>query len=138
MFKKRKLDHCKFDFKEYMQSKSNYFNGWMKKYSIEENYYESFEYFKNNYSVCFTIDCQGWKMQLHVKKDDQEKITIWFGECDMLGEFDKNNIRERVRKVYNAKLELDKKTGLYIFDTNEKLIDLYIDFLIENGILTSS
>ena len=114
------------DFIEKIKSFSKYFVGWKENYTAEKGYYESFRYTKDDHFIRISIDNQGWRGILEVKSKDKMIAYIMFGECvELSEELDKNDIRKRILKQYK---------------TNSKAmhpeIDLYIEFLVENGILT--
>jgi len=139
------------DFIKVMQAQRKYFLNWKEEYSYddgEETYCAGFHYIKDNYYICFDIDWRGHTALLSVYTDisgykakrdiylNAKKIVdISYGKCDIPKEFDNNNIRKRVKKAYKTKEKQDKETGLYSSNQNKNLVSVYIEFLIENGIL---
>ena len=114
-----------------------YFVGWQEEYCDEEGTIEYFAYTKNDCKITIWIDCRGWTPQMSVK-GMRISVEMGYGDCEIPEKYNKNNIKERVKEAYKRKSKRDKTTGLYIVTRYEDLTKLYIEFLIENGILASS
>ena len=129
-------------FRQAIESKKEYFLGWDKKYFIDEDLdefytqpqFEGFEFTKGDSKIKIEIDCQGWTPLLVFEKGNEKLISFGYGECYLAKDFYEANIRKRVKKVYNSKQKYDRKTKLFL-DDNPKIIDVYIDILVELGIL---
>jgi len=126
------------EFIKKMKSKRKYFVGWKEEYSFDdgqETYFNAYTYTKGDYEISMDVDWRGWTPMLTVKKKGIEIVDIGEGQCAMLKEFNKNKIKKRVKKAYKKRGKRDKITGLNVYTNTEDLIDVYIEFLIENGIL---
>ena len=121
-----------FIFKEKMQSLSKYFAGWEENHYKGEGHNELFVYVKDDYKISFGMD---WRFEvgLIVERNSEELICVEGGYFKFAKKFNKNNINHRMKKMY--KDECYNKIGCDK-ERNNDMIDLYIEFLVENGILT--
>ena len=124
------------EFKEIMQSKSRYFVCWQETYDEQVCCYEYYKYVKDDYSIFVGMTSLGWTPGLLVDKNGKDIIKIERGKCVLIKGVNKNNIKKRVKDAYKEKR--NKATGFYDANRNKRLIDVYIEFLVENGILTES
>jgi len=110
-------------FKELMEPKRKCFVGWQERYT-DDSGTSAYIYTKSDYKIGIGVDGGGLAPQLFVDKNDKQVAYMCYETCRVSKELSKNGIAKRVKNAHKAKS-----------DKNKQLIDVYIEFLIENGIL---